>query len=242
MLLTLAAVTAFAGTLSKELQVGGGDTVSVVNRYGKIDVQALPAGTDATPAKGSVTASSNNAVLEREVSRSSKGNRIDIEVRASDPKKRIDLKLTLPELTSVVVETNDGAVMISGDLTLIDATTVTGTVAVDIPVNDLRYDLLWTESRPRFVSDIELKPVKEKSAGRFVIQGETTNPPAVKDGVPDAGDPAVANDPPDTKKKRQSEGITLRFKTARGIMLLNVPPAWSTRCARCRSGPRACRA
>src|SRR5262249_35898632 len=153
---------------------------------------------------GHLSAFTDKTVLEKEVVISSRSNRIEIEIRPTDPGKRIDIKLTLPERTSVTVETNDGAVMITGDLALIDATTVTGTVAVDVPVDDLRNDVMGTESHPRFVSDIELNKIKEKWAGRFVIQGETADPKLKKktEPVEDPGGETVttADPPPDEQK------------------------------------------
>jgi VWFA-related protein len=231
----LAALSTFSESFNKELSVPKDATVSVTNRFGKIDVEAIAPNADSTTTKGEITANSDKTILEKEVAISVKGSRIDIEVRPSDPKTRIDLKLTLPERTSVSVETNDGAVMVTGDLALIDVTTVTGTVAVDVPTDDVKYDLLWTQSRPRFLSDIELKKVKEKAGGKFVIRGETTDPGAKKKlDDPVAEDPGTADtaDPPadqarqkeSKKKKKVSEGVTLRLTTVRGIYLLNVPP------------------
>ena len=42
-------------------------------------------------------------------------------------------------------------------------TTETGTIAADVPTGDVRYEMVWTESRPRVLSDFELGKVKEAS-------------------------------------------------------------------------------
>jgi len=233
-LLILSALITEAQSLSKELSVPEGTTVSVVNRYGRIDVEAFAVEAGTTDRKGQINATSDKKlVTPKEISISTKGRHVDIEIKPTDPQKRIDVSLKLPERSLVSLETLDGAVMVTGDLALIDTTTVTGTVAVDIPTNDLKYDLTWTESHPRYVSDIELKKIKEKAAGRFVIQGEIHDPVAAKENAGDdppaeTSDLPAADDPPDVKKKKKkhkvSEGIELRFTSARGIMLLNVPP------------------
>src|SRR6185369_2209736 len=201
--------------------------------YGRIDVEAVAVEPGSTDRKAQITATSDKKqVTPKEISISTKGRHVDIEIKPADPQKRIDVSLKLPERSLLSAETLDGALMVTGDLALIDTTTVTGTVAVDIPINDLKYDLTWTESHTRYVSDIELKKIKEKAAGRFVIQGEIHDPAAAKENTDDpsaeTSDPPAAGDPPDTKKKKKkhkvSEGIELRFTSARGIMLLNVPP------------------
>jgi len=232
-LLILSALITEAQSFSKELSVPEGTTVSVINRYGRIDVEAVAVEPGSKDRKAQITATSDKKqVTPKEISISTKGRHVDIEIKPADPQKRIDVSLKLPERSLLSAETLDGALMVTGDLALIDTTTVTGTVAVDIPINDLKYDLMWTESHPRYVSDIELKKIKEKAAGRFVIQGEIHDPAAAKENADDpsaeTSDPPAADDPPDTKKKKKkhkvSEGIELRFTSARGIMLLNVPP------------------
>jgi len=237
-LLVLAALTTLGESLDRALSVPKGATVSIVNRYGKIEIQTVEPAAGSTITKCGLTATSDRVVQEREVVVANKPGRIEIEVKPVSSGKRIDLRLTLPDRSSILVETADGAVTISGDPELIEATTVTGTVAVDVPPDNLKYDLLWTESRPRFVSDIELNKMKERSGGKFVIQGATNDPKSKKgsdEATPDtaAADPSESDDPPldeekqkDKKKKRKNAGdsVTLRFTTARGIMLLNVPP------------------
>lgn len=232
-LLFIAAFAALGESLSKEISITSGGVVSIVNRYGKIEIIAAPADANGDVKKGAITATSDKPVLPKELQITTKGNRIEIEVLSSESGKRIDLNLRLPERTSVIVETNDGAVMVTGDLASINATTVTGTVAVDVPDNDLRYDLEWTESRPRYVSDLELNGVKEKAAGRFVIKGsigekDLKKKIAATEAVDPGGSPGPAGDPGNAanskKKKKISSGIDLKFTTARGIVLLNVPP------------------
>jgi len=238
-LLVLAALTTLGESLDKALSVPKGATVSIINRYGKIEVQTVEPAADSTNTKCGLTATSDRVVQDREVGIANKPGRIEIEVKHVSSGKRIDLRLTLPERSSILVETADGAVTISGDPELIEAKTVTGTVAIDVPPDNLKYDLLWTESRPRFVSDIELNKMKERSGGKFVIQGLTSDPKSKKGSEEEATTGTAADDPPESddpppdeekpkdkkkKHKNAADSVTLRFTTARGIMLLNVPP------------------
>ncbi|MEP7076237.1 MAG: VWA domain-containing protein [Acidobacteriota bacterium] len=235
--LIISALAAAAQNFSKELSVPEGASVSVTNRYGRVDVEAVPVDKDSKDRKGQFSASSERTqVTLKEISITTKGLRTEIEVRPVDPGKRIDVSLKLPERASVSVETLDGAVMVTGDLAVIETKTDTGTVAVDIPTNRLDYDLEWTEAHPRIVSDIALEKIKEKSRGRFLIKGSTYDAKALKKAADDA--PTETTDPPDTdadadkpddqkkkkKKRKISEGIDLRFSSSRGILLLNVPP------------------
>src|SRR6185369_7685718 len=149
-LLILSALITEAQSFSKELSLPEGTTVSVINRYGRIDVEAVAVEPGSTDRKAQITATSDKKqVTPKEVAISTKGRHVDIEIKPADPQKRIDVSLKLPERSLLSAETLDGALMVTGDLALIDTTTVTGTVAVDIPINDLKYDLTWTESHPR---------------------------------------------------------------------------------------------
>ena len=100
------------------------------------------------------------------------------------------------------------------------ATTDTGTVAVDVPDEDITYNLLWTESKPRVVADFDLAAIKEKNAGRFEIRGRYAREVKSKKEKSKSEEPAGEEKPkPETPK-----GVTLNLTTARGIILINVPP------------------
>ncbi len=71
----------------------------------------------------------------------------------------------------VRVETSGGEVSVSGDVASANVKTDTGTIAANVPLDDVRYDFLWTESRPRFLSDVRLEEVDEKAGGKFVLNG-----------------------------------------------------------------------
>lgn len=123
-------------------------------------------------------------------------------VRSTDGNKRIDVVAFVPERSRISIQTSSGAIEASGNFESVTARSETGTIALDVPDDDVRYAMLWTESRPRFVSDLELKPIRERSAGRFETKGTVSARGSVD----------------------KTKTVRLDLTTARGIILLNVPP------------------
>jgi hypothetical protein len=156
--------------MSRSLDLKLGASVEVVNHAGRISVRAQPS-TDDPVLPGKLTATSNTGIGEKEIKVNASSGHATITVNASDPGKRIDLTLIVPERASLKLDTRAGAIEISGNFASIEATTDTGTIAVDVPDKDLKYSLLWTESRPRVLADFDLAEAKEKSAGRFEVKG-----------------------------------------------------------------------
>jgi VWFA-related protein len=226
------AAAAFGQAVERKLPFASGGSVEIINRYGRVDVKALPPveledGTAAPVNELTMTARSASAILEKDISIEPGKSRIKIEVKPADASKRIDLVVQLPERSNINIETGDGAVMVDGDLRRITALTETGTVAVNVPTDALKYDLQWTESRPRFLSDIELEKVKERSAGRFTIHGSTVKKNGSEPSETPEPDPAPSPPAPEAKKAKNRDrgGVELDLTTARGIILLNVPPS-----------------
>lgn len=243
----------FAGDVTRELNLSPGGTVEVINRAGRVSARAVAADEGDQPIIGRITITSTKAVADSEVKITGGGSHLVINVIPTDPGRRIDLTLILPERSKIKAETDAGAVEIGGNFAEIDVKTDTGTVAVDVPDDDIKYNFLWTESKPRFLADFQLKDEKEKSGGRFEIKGrypdaktkkvkgrngeaesETTPVQNVPDdneqSTADSGQPSTAKDSkPKTKDRRpkilDSKTVDLNFTTARGIILLNVPPS-----------------
>lgn len=219
------AVSASAQGVSREIKLGEGGTVSVINPTGRVSVQASP---DATTVR--LEATSAGGVTDGEIEVDAGGS-IRIETRPATAAKRIDVSLTVPERIRLKIETQEGEVRIAGDLAAAEVKTETGTIAADVPLADLRYDFLWTASRPRYLSDVELKKVKEKSGGRFQLKGRYHNTASEETGSSDSA-PARETEPVENsgededekKSKPRSTTVGLNFTTARGIVLLNVPP------------------
>jgi VWFA-related protein len=169
--------------------------IEAVNRYGRISVR-----TDGeTPP--ALTASSPRGVVEREVAVTTAGGRTRVEIVPLDPKKRVDIEIVVRERASLRLETESGEIRVSGDLAAVEALTDTGTIATDVPLGNVSYRFLWTASRPRYLSDVPLAEVRERSAGRFAMNGSITRT---------EGDAAAP--------------LSLDFRTARGIVLVNVNP------------------
>src|SRR5688572_1682235 len=211
--------------VTRELKVSEGGTIRILNLSGRVDVTARPDTTSAT-----LTASSNDSIAEAELKIEAGGD-IKIETAPSSPNKRIDISLAVPERVKLKIVTREGEVRVSGDLESVEAKTETGTIAADVPVDDLEYDFFWTASRPRFLSDIELEKVKEKSGGKFQLKGKFRRD-AENEGRGDAerrsadtsavaGGSTTDSQRGDEKKSERAKSVELAFTTARGIVLLN---------------------
>jgi VWFA-related protein len=229
----------FSQGVTREVRVDEGGKISIINLSGRVEVVAKPDITVAT-----LSASSSGPVSESEIKID--GATVVVESASIPTSRRIDLSLVVPERVGVRIETGEGEVRVSGDLASVEVKTETATIAVDVPTDDLKYDFLWTASRPRFLSDIQLAKVKERSGGRFQLKGKFRSDETGdrdKKGRKQTesseskgnGDTVTADntdseapgsdskeDKPDTKER--SKHVSLAFTTARGIVLLNVPP------------------
>jgi VWFA-related protein len=248
-LLILSATLVSSQSITRDLKLSEGGSITVLNLTGRVEIVAKPENTRVL-----LTATSPEALTESELKIDTGGN-VSIETRPAGAGKRIDLSLAVPERVKLKIETREGEIRVSGNLELVEAKTDTGTIAADVPTGDLKYDFFWTESRPRYLSDIELKKVKEKSGGKFQLKGkyvdaetrgsagateevgskgngETGSPESESgatgsSGVDESTDgkrPDDKNKGGDQKKKERSRSVELAFTTGRGIILLNVPP------------------
>jgi VWFA-related protein len=199
-----------------------GNTIEIVNRSGRVLAKA-EAATEGRKT-GSLTATSPKGVSEAEIKITMVAGRTLITVAASDAKKRIDLNLTLPERSSLKVETAAGVVEAMGNFASVIARTETGTVAVDVPVEDLTYNFLWTESRPRYLADFDIADVREKTAGRFEIKGHRRIDGEVKSKKSKVKSDDLSSESETKTEDQRSKTVVLNLTTARGIILLNVSP------------------
>lgn len=243
-------VAANAQSYSHGYTLGPGGTADITNHSGRVEVQAVPVseGDTAGAENVKITASGDKKVYDDDVRIAASGMGIIIEVKPGDTRKRIDLKIEVPERIKLRIDSGDGEARISGNLESVEITTQTGTISADIPTDDVKYDFLWTEARPRFVSDIVLDDVKEKSAGRFSLKGTIINGVGTtshkkdrkdkkEEPLPNKDENNLVNDPAedlnaseaaDNKKTKKTKtknpkAVSLKFETARGIVLLNVP-------------------
>jgi VWFA-related protein len=220
-----------AQSYEKELSSSGKALLTIKNPNGRVSVIASKSEKDKSTL---VATSAGAAVGPGDVTVSGS----EITVRERRPQDRIDLTIHVPARSRVKIESATGMVDIIGDFEVADVLTNTGTIHADVPVDALKFKFLWQSSRPRFLSDIELPPVKEGRAGAFSISG-TAGPDAKKrkqkkkeqkvddataannEGQNDGAEkPALSSDQP-----KKQELVQLNFTTQRGVILLNVDPS-----------------
>jgi VWFA-related protein len=201
-LTVMAQFAAYGQEFVRELAPEGAVDIEVVNLYGRVDAVA------AAGEAAAVTAKAADGVAETEIKIETVKGRTRISVEPASKGKRIDISLRLPERARLRITTREGEVMAEGSFEWIEAETDTGTIAVDVPTDDVRYELNWLASRPRYVADFELEPVKERSAGRFRIKGR------YRGGEPE----------PEGNGDAAAKRVEIRTRTQRGIVLINVPP------------------
>lgn len=220
-ILTIVISTCIAVASQSVTREIGGSTFQIINKYGRVAVKAEPAA-DGKAGLARMTAESTKGVSDSEI----KIVGGVVTIATSDRNKRIDISLSVPERSTLKIETAAGAIEVSGNFASVFARSDTGTIAADIPPDDVTYFFQWTESRPRVLADFEISPAKEKTAGRFEVKGKHLGPTEDKKRA-NVSEDAIPEKKPDKKPKTQnpkSKTISLNFTTARGIILLNVPP------------------
>lgn len=188
-----------AQSYRRELETSDRVSLSVNSRSGRVSVIA----TDEQKKNVIIEASSSGrAVDSTDVRAEGKGGSVEIEIRERPDKDRIDLIVRIPARSKVKVESQAGSVDIVGNIEIAEVSTNTGTIHADVPLEALKFDFIWSASRPRFLSDVELPEIKEKAGGIFKISGKLGE-----------------------KKPAKEERVQLDFLTQRGVVLLNVDPA-----------------
>lgn len=244
-------LSARAQTFQRDYTLAENSTIQIVNLYGRVNIVAEKIATEnqntENNASGKAFLTAEN-VKESDLKITSENKRLEIIAAPADQKSRIDLNLKIPAHLKVKVETKDGEVRVEGDVESAEIKTETGTIAANVPLDDLKYDFVWTESRPRFLSDVKLEEIDEKAGGKFVINGKIGDAETEKnrkeeknkkekiessDDLEASGDETEnkSNDEKERKKDKKQKNkeqkpqpIKLNFTTARGIILLNVNP------------------
>lgn len=241
------AFTIRAQTFERDFPLAENATIKITNFYGRVHLIAREIekseDTEKTEKDNKIFLVSEN-IKESDLKIVSDAKRFEIVAAPTNQNARIDLSLKIPAGIKVEVETRDGEVRLEGRIESAEIKTETGTIAANVSLDDLRYDFVWTESRPRFLSDVELKEADEKAGGKFVIHGKLgekdKSKKAKEKNENDAENPNAAEETEEEKtnneqsvadKKRKSktkdqkpQTINLNFTTARGIILLNVNP------------------
>src|SRR5688572_27458309 len=201
LLILLAGFTgsAFAQGFKQELETVEKITVSIKNLEGRVSVVASAE----FQKKMSIEANSaGQAISPDDVKVDSKSAKVSIDVRPRGEKDRIDLIVTIPERSKVEIEGRAGSVDVVGNFESASVKTDTGTIHADVPLDALKFDFVWEASRPRYMSDVELPPIKEKAGGTFKLSGRLGE-----------------------KEANKEDTVALDFRTQRGVVLLNVDPA-----------------
>ena len=241
--------TVRAQMFEREFPLAENASIKIVNLYGRVSIAAEKIKSEEDneekneiEKKAFLTAPNAKEVDIKIVSGA---KRLEIIVQPSATNSRIDLSLKIPAQSKLNIETASGEVRIEGDIESAEIKTNTGTIAANVPLEDLKYDFVWTESRPRFLSDAALEEVDEKAGGKFVVNGrlgESERKDAETERRKDSEGNLQENEkveereatdderPPTDKKKKpktkdqRPKTVKLNFTTARGIILLNVNP------------------
>src|SRR5215217_7074734 len=200
LLLLLASLcsTAAAQGYKTELEAPEKVSLSVKNLDGRVSVVA----SEEQQKKITVEAKSTGLAIDpADVKVESKGADIRIDVRPRGEKDRIDLMVTIPTRSKVDVEGQAGSVDVVGSFESASVKTDTGTIHADVPLEALKFNFVWEASKPRYMSDVELPPIKEKAGGAYKLSGRLGEKDADKEQV-----------------------VALDFRTQRGVVLLNIDP------------------
>ena len=221
LLLAVFSCTALAQGFKQELEAPEKVQLMVRNLDGRVSVIAA----EAQQKKVTVDArSAGDAIAPDDVKVEAKGANITVDVRPRGEKNRIDVVVTIPVRSKVEIEGKAGSVDVVGNVESAMVRTDTGTIHADVPLDALKYEFVWEASRPRYMSDVELPPVQEKSGGKFKLSGRI--PPDKEKGDKEKVDkPEVSKEERETADKEKKEKqIALNFRTQRGVVLLNIDP------------------
>jgi VWFA-related protein len=190
--------TVAAQQYTRELETPEKISLVVKSRTGRVNVVA----SESQQKRVSIEATSAGKPVDASDLRvEPRGTSLEIEVRDRGESDHIDLVVRIPERSKVTVEGEAGAVDVIGNVESAEVSTNTGTIHADVPLEALKFNFLWTASRPRFLSDVTLPEIKEKRAGTFSISGKLYE-----------------------EKPEKDVRVELNLTTQRGVVLLNVDP------------------
>ena len=197
-LLTGLCLSAFAQGFKSEHEAPEKVSLVVKNLDGRVIVVA------SAEQQKKVTVEAKSAglpIASEDIKVESKGSSMLIDVRPRGEKDRIDVIVTIPTRSKVEVVGQAGAVDVIGSVESAIVRTDTGTIHADVPLEAVKFNFVWEASKPRYMSDVELPPIKEKAGGTYKLSGRL--------GEKDA---------------KKEELVSLDFRTQRGVVLLNIDP------------------
>jgi VWFA-related protein len=190
--------SAAAQGYKQELETPEKVSLTVRNLDGRVSVVA----SQEQQKKITIEAKSTGLAIDpADVKVESKGANVRIDVRPRGEKDRIDLLVTIPTRSKVEVEGQAGAVDVVGSFESASVKTDTGTIHADVPLEALKFNFVWEASKPRYMSDVELPPIKEKAGGAYKLSGKLGEKDVDKEQL-----------------------VALDFRTQRGVVLLNIDP------------------
>ncbi len=216
LIIAISCFSVSAQNFQKEFSFSKNGSLEVVNFYGKVKIEA----SDELENQAILNAQSSKTITDKDFSIKGSDGKLKIEVNQQPGKTRIDLTIKVPERIKLKVETEEGEVAIEGNIASAEVKTDTGTIATNIPLENLKYNFLWNQTKPRFLSDIQIEEPRERSGGRFTIDGKYTDPDANSKKADDEAEESKVKG----QKSKTDNLISLNFSTYRGIILLNVDP------------------
>src|SRR6185369_13557930 len=195
---TTLCLPAFAQGYKTELEAPEKVSVVIKNLDGRVSVIASAD----QEKKVTIDANSTGMTVEpSDVKVETKGSNIHIDVRQRGEKDRIDLVVKIPVRSKVEVEGQAGSVDVVGSFESASVKTDTGTIHADIPLDAVKFNFVWEASKPCYMSDVELPPIKEKAGGAYKLSGRLGE-----------------------KDVKKEQLVALDFRTQRGVVLLNIDP------------------
>jgi VWFA-related protein len=197
-LLTGLCLSAFAQGFKSEHDAPEKVSLVVKNLDGRVSVVA----SEEQQKKITIEAKSAGlAIAPEDIKVESKGSSFHVEVRPRGERDRIDIVVMIPTRSKVEVEGQAGAVDVVGSVESAVVRTDTGTIHADVPLEAVKFNFVWEASKPRYMSDVELPPIKEKAGGTYKLSGRLGE-----------------------KDVKKEELVALDFRTQRGVVLLNIDP------------------
>ena len=236
-LILLFCLSARAQNLRRDFTVGERPRIEIENLFGRVHVVA----DEKLENKARLEiASPTGKITDSEITIQAAPEKISLVVKQTN--KRVDVTFRVPARSRLKIAGATGEIAVAGNFELAEISTTTGTIYADVPIaNRLKFDFLWTESRPRYLSDFEIPEPKEKAGGKFLLAGrvpdekkskvkspksENTPDSSLSESASDAenSEPKIQNPKSKIQNSKDSQ-ISLNFTTKRGVILLNVPPS-----------------
>ena len=141
--------------------------IEITNLYGRVYVSAEENEEDTrTKAKFPSEPNRKKLLTESDIKYDNSGGNLKIEIAPQSSQTRIDLTIKFQRECVFKIEMTVKFAFREIYET-VEVETNTGTISADVPLDDVKYNFVWTESRPRFLSDVESRKNQGKSGGKI---------------------------------------------------------------------------